>query len=164
MDFGAIISFIAIILISSLFNKDKKTAKTSRTSRTFKAPVQPNRSNLPNGTAKQGPNVNRRSLSGGLEDLFKELRTEFDKTFSDNESNQHTYTLEEEASSIKMENDYKEEDTKERKSKDTSEIYKNSVYAGEIGKNEVSIEFNRKSIIQGVIMSEILQKPKSLRR
>lgn len=164
MDFGAIISFIAIILISSLFNKDKKTAKTSRTSRTFTAPVHPNRSNLPNRTAKQDTNVNRKSLSGGLEDLFKELRTEFEKTFSDNESNQHTYTLEEEASSIKMENNYEEKKTKVKNLKDTSEIYKNSVYAGEIGKNEIPIEFNRESIIQGVIMSEILQKPKSLRR
>jgi len=75
-----------------------------------------------------------------------------------------SFTSSEEASSIKIEDNYEREDIKERRPKDTYENYKNSVYAGEIGKNETSIEFNRKSIIQGVIMSEILQKPKSLRR
>lgn len=40
----------------------------------------------------------------------------------------------------------------------------NTIYDGEIGREKTALEFNRNSIIQGVIMSEILQKPKSLRR
>ncbi|NMA04556.1 MAG: hypothetical protein GX925_07595, partial [Clostridiales bacterium] len=37
------------------------------------------------------------------------------------------------------------------------------VYEGEIGK-EAYIRFDRKSVVRGIIMSEILQKPKVLRR
>ena len=48
-------------------------------------------------------------------------------------------------------------------SKDNKKI-KGSVYEGETGKEEGYIEFNKKSIVQAVIMSEILQKPKSLER
>lgn len=39
-----------------------------------------------------------------------------------------------------------------------------SVYEGEIGKKRAYVRFDRASVIKGIIMSEVLQKPKSLKR
>lgn len=157
MDFGAIIGFIAIAIISSLFNKDKKSIKPT---------VRPNRPISSETPVKRvDPNQNRRkNFSGGLEDLFKEIKVEFDKTFRDTQKEQSYSSIQE---NIVKENS-SEKGNRGRLSKNTlrddTKKAKNSVYEGEIGKEEIPIEFNRKSIIQGVIMSEILQKPKSLRR
>ena len=158
MDFGSIIGFIAIIFISSLFNKDKKATKPQ---------VQPNKPNPVQRDVKKVSNTSetrRKTVSGGLEDLFKELKVEFDKNFGDTEKRQSPSTSQQ---NIINEDDLKIENRIEALNttfKDDSKDYKGDIYDKEIGKEEIPIEFNRKSIIQGVIMSEVLQKPKSLRR
>ncbi|QUH21051.1 hypothetical protein [Alkaliphilus sp. B6464] len=158
MDFGSIIGFIAIIFITSLFNKDKKVAKRQ---------VQPNKPSPAQRTVKKASNTSetrRKTFSGGLEDLFNELKVEFDKNFGDTEKKQSSSTSQQ---NIINEDDLKREneiETLNTTFKDGSKDYKGGIYGKEIGKEEIPIEFNRESIIQGVIMSEILQKPKSLRR
>jgi len=159
MDFRSIIGFIAIMVISSLFNKDKKAVKPT---------IQPSKTTPSGRPAAKVPNSNknrRTTFTGGLEDLFGELKGEFYKTFEDNgkkqsysDSQQNTVNID----NVKTNQDVQKDSY--NSFKDSSKLDRDSVYEREIGKEEIPIEFNRKSIIQGVIMSEILQKPKSLRR
>jgi len=159
MDFGSIVGFLAILFISSLFNKAKNTANP---------PARPNRSPVPmRPTAKTSDaNKNRRTtFTGSLEDLFSELKGEFEKNFGDTDKRQPEQYLQQDNTS---ENDsvlkQNPEKPSYRRLKDDTILDKSSVYAEEIGQEKISIEFDRKSIVQGIIMSEVLQKPKSLRR
>lgn len=158
MDFGSIIGFIAIIVISSLLNKDKKGTKPQ---------VQPNKPNPAQRTVKEISNTGKtrgKTFSGGLEDLFSELKVEFDKNFGDTQKKQSSSTSQQNTIN---EDDLKRENVREVLNttlKGDSKDYIGEIYSREIGKEEKSLEFNRKSIIQGIIMSEVLEKPKSLRR
>lgn len=159
MDFRTILTFIVIAFLSSLFNKNKTPTKPRVDT------GKPTSQDSPSSGKASGPDENKRKkISGGLEELFKEMKSEFEKTLKEPQEKKQTH--------FPMEQDTKGEDNTvvERDSRSLGGALKRdirkaagSVYEGEIGK-EAYIKFNRKSIIQGVIMSEILQKPKSLKR
>jgi len=147
------------MLISSLFNKDKNAKRP---------PAQPSRPTPPGRPVTKAPNSNqgrRRTFTGGLEDLFSELKGEFDKNFVDIEKKQSDPTYNQNAidtSNVEVKKNVHK--SMSSRLKDNSRPDIDGVSAGEIGREDISIEFNNKSIVQGIIMSEILQKPKSLRR
>ncbi len=159
MDFRTILAFVIIAFIGSLFNKNKTPAKpTVKTDEPVSRDPEP---------LKKIPDIGKnkeKKFFGGFEDLFREVKLELDRALREAQKGQTPPTMEQGAT--------EEEDTKIeqkiRPLKDTSarDIKKvvGSVYEGEIGREERYIKFDKKSVIRGVIMSEVLQKPKSLRR
>ena len=158
MDFGSIIGFLAIAFISSLFNKDKNAKKPQ---------VQRSKTTTAGNPATKPPNVTKPRMpafTGRLEDLFNDFRGEIDKTLRDNDKTQSYLAPNQDiANSDNIELKQKENKSMSSRLIDNSMV-RDSISDGEIGKEEILIEFDKKSIVQGIIMSEILQKPKSLRR
>lgn len=162
MDIRAILAFIAIAFISSLFNKNKTGAKPSDTTNRS-APGKP----VSTGKTATTTQTRRKSLSSGLEDLFREMRTEFEKNFGGGQKGQAHSTIDnktEKEKDVRTDQNIQKPHISNNTTIEDSKRIAGTVYEGEIGKEAVNIEFNKKSIVQAVIMSEILQKPKSLRR
>lgn len=173
MDFGSIIGFLMIAGISYLFNdnKNKSNQKSTSNNRTSTVKRSIERKSDEYSSSKRTDTRNTTTTKtkryrNNLEDLFKELSGEFNRNFKETPQKDTSVTSQNQMKrQIKSDSNEKEK-LKSQKTdlKPDSEVVKNSVYDGEIGTNENIVEFNEKSIIQGVIMSEILQKPKSLRR
>lgn len=173
MDFGSIIGFLIIAGISYVFNDNKNKSNRKSTSNnktsTVKRSVERKSDEYSSSKRIDTRNTTTTKTKGyrnNLEDLFKELSGEFNRNFKETPKKDTPVT-----SQDQMKTEIKSDSNKKEKLKSpntdlkpNSEIVKNSVYDGEIGNNENIVEFNERSIIQGVIMSEILQKPKSLRR
>ncbi len=162
MSFRVILSFIVITFISYLFSKDKTPAKpTINTNEPVSRDLQSPIDKIPDTDKNQ-----KRGLSSGLEDLFKEIKTEFEKNLVEKktEEKQSHSTIEQDA---KKENNTEIGDkthlSKRAFAKDVKKVA-GSVYEGEIGKEKIYIKFDKESIIKGIIMSEVLQKPKGLKR
>ncbi|HZK58147.1 MAG TPA: hypothetical protein VFD17_07535 [Clostridia bacterium] len=158
MNFRTILTFIVIAFISSLLNKNKTstkpTVKTDRSAPSESPPVD----KTPNSVENR-----RKSFSKELEGLFEEIKIEFDRIHGGGQKEQVHSSVEgaaeeENSSGAKQ----KLHSSKEAPAKDARRIA-GDVYEREIGK-EAYIGFDRKSILQGIIMSEILQKPKVLKR
>lgn len=158
MDIRTIIGFLVIVFISSLFNKNKNTAKPTTKS------SEPMPSQIPKKKPSSHNETRTKSFSGGLEDLFKEIKAEYDKGFANIQKQEKYYPPEEDITEKHIDKiDQRVQDSKNTLKNKVKKV-KGSVYEREIGKEQVSIDFNKESVIQGIIMSEILQKPKSLRR
>lgn len=155
MNFRTILAFIAIAFISSLLNKNKTSTKpTDKIDRPVPQKSPPV-DKVPDITEGK-----RKGFSKELERLFEEIKTEFDKAHGGDQKEQAHSSIEK---VTKEENDAR---TKQKSHfpkgvsiKDPRKVA-GSVYEGEIGKEEVYIKFNKKSVIQGIIMSEILQNRK----
>ena len=165
MDFTSLLGFIVIAVISSLFNKKDNTTKRRKKANTTMRPKAPTTSGESVTSMSEKGNGRKRTFSGSLEDLFSELKLELDKNLNETKVKQSYYDPDQDV----VTKDNIEVEREEKKDwhdnpMDDHKLNKDTVYHGEIGKNETPIEFNRKSIVQGVIMSEILKKPKSLRR
>ncbi len=156
MDFGAIIGFIVIVFISSLFNKNKNPAKPTTKTR-------PMPSQIPEKKPSSQKENRTKKLSNGLEDLFKEIKVEYDKKIGDTqEGKKDLYPEQDSLSKYSAKTNQSIKGSKYTLKNNIRKV-KGSVYEGEIGKEE-SLNFSKESVVQGIIMSEILQKPKSLRR
>lgn len=162
MDFRTILAFVIIAFIGSLFNKNKTPAKpTVKTDEPVSRDPEP---------LKKIPDIGKnkeKKFFGGFEDLFREVKLELDRALREAQKGQAPLMEQAMEQGATEEEDTKIEQ-KIRPLKDTSarDIKKvvGSVYEGEIGREERYIKFDKKSVIRGVIMSEVLQKPKSLRR
>lgn len=166
MDFGSIVGFLMIAGISYLFNN----AKNSSTENS-----KPNRTQT---TTREENNTRKNTttkMRTSLEDVFKDLSKEFNTNLGENSKKQPENTSKKVVNTeIKTDSYRNKKPIKSSENKKNSDSKKglrfntkentDSVYSGAIGEDEKLIEFNKKSIVQGVIMSEILQKPKSLRR
>lgn len=163
MGFETIISIVVIIISVVFSSKEKKNQKASQ-GRNW----QSNTTTTPRPVKRQENNLRKSAFGGSLEDLFKELRTEFEKNYGGVKKEVVEPTIQQNlpsTSNIEMNRDertlYKPNNynsTLDNSSVDS----KGTVYDKEIGRNE--IEFDKKAILQGIVMSEVLQKPKSLRR
>jgi len=164
MNFGSIIGFLVIMVISSLFNKDKNAKRPSA------QPSRPEPSGRPNAKEPNAKQSKRKTFTGGLEDLFSELKGELDKTFGDTEKKQSDSNLSHntmETNNVEVNKNahkFMSSRLKDNSRQNRDSVYEDEIGKEEIGKEEISIEFDKKSIVQGIIMSEILQKPKSLKR
>ncbi|WP_026476299.1 hypothetical protein [Alkaliphilus transvaalensis] len=175
MSFEAIIGFIVIAVISSLFNKSKEqnTAKRNETQRNDvpnrnEAPQRPASPQHPKTAPKPQPRPKRTVT--GLEDMLRELQKNMRDTFEQYETKQEetiteistTETVRTENKPLKQES--KGTVVKQREKVKQDENIPSVISGGEIGRMKVSkVKFNRQSVIQGIIMSEVLGKPKSLR-
>ncbi|MDI9475477.1 MAG: hypothetical protein ACOX0L_04360 [Natronincolaceae bacterium] len=154
MNFRTILAFIIIAFVSSLLNKNKTPTKPT-TEANRPVPREPLPVDRPSGTTEN----KRKGFSGGLEGLFEEIKAEFERAQRGIQKEQVHSPAEK---TIKEENGAKVKQ-KTHTSKDIRRVA-GSVYEGEIGKEEIRVRFDKKSVLQGIIMSEVLQKPKSLER
>lgn len=158
MDFRTILAFIIIAFISSLFNKNKTPTKpTVKTDESVPREPPPIMKVPDIGKNKE------KKFPGGFEDLFREVRLELDKAFREAQKEQTSLTEQDAIEEDDTKTEQKIHPPKVTPARDIKRVT-GSVYEGEIGKEETYIKFDKKSVIQGVIMSEVLQKPKSLRR
>ncbi|AOY77557.1 hypothetical protein [Clostridium formicaceticum] len=158
----SIIIFIIFAIISSLFGKNKKNNK----------PPVPRETNGESET----PTINHK---GRLGELFKELKGDFETVFKENTAS--TEMAEEEPvyeTPYEYENYYEEDmQDKDLKTKQVLEqrqpmretresLQEKTIYENEIQEKPVNqgISFDEKALLQGIIMSEILGKPKALKR
>lgn len=146
MSWESILGFLFFIVISSLFNKGKdKNTKRQRNVQTK------------NTTSK------RKTM---LEDVLKEFKSDIDTIFGDDKQKSENVQKPSRSESTRTDSQKKTIAPKVREDVKAELAYvKDSVYSGEIGSGEGSykIHFDRKSVIQGIIMAEILDKPISLR-
>ena len=162
MSWEAIIGFIFFALISSLFNKGKKETtprKTINPSRT-NDPTRTNNPPRPQSTTTAKPKVQPRRPSG-LEDMLRELQRNMGEAFEQ-------YSPKEQEP-IKEEIVEKMEPVKSVVQQESSISSKGKVdtpiTVGGIGRKSTGpkLDLDRKAVLQGIIMSEVLGKPKSLR-
>lgn len=164
MGLESIIGFIIIAVVSSLFNKENTARKrqagrgqTTTTPDTY-------RPTTVTKTSATGMD-SRRNFTGSLGDIFNDIKAEIDKNFGEESRTQSPMSPQPQTPiEGKVVKDNRRLGNPNNSVKETTKKYESTVYDGEIGSNEILLEFNEKSIIQGIIMSEVLQKPKSLRR
>lgn len=158
MDFRTILAFIAIAFISSLLNKNKTSTKpTVKTDRP--EPLKPQSVDRTPDTTE----TKRKGFTNGLEGLFEEIKAEFERAQKGVQKEQIHPPEEIAEGKTGARVKQKAHTPRDTSTKDVKKVA-GSVYEGEIGKEETYIRFNKKSILQGIIMSEVLQKPKSLER
>ncbi|MCK9268404.1 MAG: hypothetical protein M0P14_06820 [Alkaliphilus sp.] len=158
MDFRTILAFIIIAFISSLFNKNKTPTKpTVKTDEPVPREPAPLRKVPDIGKNKD------KKFFGGFEDLFKEVKLELDKALREAQKGQASLTEQGATEEDDTKIEQKIHPLKGTPARDIKRVT-GSVYEGEIGREERYIKFDKKSVVRGVIMSEVLQKPKSLRR
>ena len=158
MNFRTILAFIIIAFISSLLNKNKTSAKPTVKTDRPEPPKPPSTDRIPGTTESK-----QRSFPGGLGELFEEIKAEFERTQRGIQKEQvqpPEENTEKRNGATAKQRAHTPRDTSRRDVKKVA----GSVYEGEIGKEETHIRFDKKSILQGIIMSEVLQKPKSLER
>jgi len=194
MSWESILGFIAIAVISSLFNKGKNQTTQRRTSNDPRSlnpsrPMETPSNNTPRPsmerrTTVQRPAVNRttvqtnkpvsqqtpkrQSPTGGLEEMIRELQKNMGDVFNQSTAREEvqqgndTKAVEKEVIEETNRNITSpvEVEAASKKSTVVSPILKNEIGRENIGK----VKFDRRSILQGVIMSEVLDKPKSLKR
>ncbi len=159
MDFIAILSFVVIALISYLFSKDRIPSGSATDTDVPASPESRPAKKVP-GTGRN----KKRGFSGEFGELFEEIKMEFDRTFEKVEKKQADPYVEEDVGRGDIaKTKQKTPPPKKVLEKDVKKVA-GGVYEGEIGKSETYISFDKKSVIKGIIMSEILQKPKSLKR
>lgn len=161
-----------IAIVSSFFKKDKNQKKTSRPQRP--AP----------GLEKPKGEVYR----GRLGDLVKELKTDFGDVFNEKstpeEMEEDTKKYADEAPDHEINYEYRgyeqehpyqqpadSNNKKESYSANRAKAPKKQVHAATVYDNEIGddtagydITFDKKTLLQGIIMSEVLGKPKALRK
>lgn len=165
MDFRAVLAFIGIAFISSLFNKNRAGSKPVEDTRQpienrpmppSQAPVTPRKPSM--------DQEEKRGLPRGLDDLFREMKREFKKHYLGDEKEGPSPPVEEAREPKRDMGTGQGGQPASIPPIRASKKIRPTVYEGEIGKEEIDIDFNKRSLIQGVIMAEILQKPKALRR
>ncbi|MBM7614650.1 hypothetical protein [Alkaliphilus hydrothermalis] len=177
MSWESIIGFIAIALISSIFNKGKNQTTQRRTSNDRRSPNPSRPMEAPNNNSsrptvggdrpvsQQSPKKSSKTV--GLEEMIRELQKNMGDVF--NQSTAREEIQQEKATKAVEEEKIKKriKDVKSLKEvvsvsnqSTVSPILENEIGRGNVGK----VKFNRHSILQGLIMSEVLEKPKSLRR
>ena len=168
MGFETIIGIVVVILSVVLTSKDKKNQKTRQ-----RKNWQTSTTTSSQPMKRQENNPRKGAFGGSLEDLFKELRTEFEKNYGVAKKEEVESTTGQDVSRTSNMEVNREERVLYKANSylgDSSTLDRNSVdskgtvYDKEIGKNEKEFELDKKGILQGIIMSEVLQKPKSLRR
>ncbi|ABR49176.1 hypothetical protein Amet_3036 [Alkaliphilus metalliredigens QYMF] len=173
MSFEAILGFIAIAVISSFFNKSKE-AKTRRTgpsqgqSRPNTRPAQ----SKPQPATRQGQRRPSTGPTGGLGDLFRDFQKDLNEVFGEATRTGGTARKSQQYSQMEEESPEKQPEIVEKskilKTERTvktkkSDTRKDVIQAGEISAQDL-ISIDQKSILQGVIMSEVLGKPKAKQR
>ncbi|SDK38056.1 hypothetical protein [Natronincola ferrireducens] len=180
----SILIFIVFVIISSVFNKDKRAKKTSRRPRGL------DENEMDRGQDhsfdKPKPTVTRRE--GGFGDLIQELRADFNEVFKEKSITREVREdnpkpIEETTKDLSYNEKYEYEygneyqkhindkeleiryDVDKKKAKERSTPIK-PVYTNEtqqsISNNNLS--FDEQTLLQGIIMSEILGKPKALKK
>jgi len=172
MNWGSILVFLAIGIISSIFNKSKEQQRRGKSTQVRGATTKPQ----PSTTQQAKP----RRTSGGLEDMLREFQRDINTVFGDlqpsNNSNEEKpikniepvetelEVYEENYETVAEANYTTEDYTTEDYTAKVPEI-KGKVYENEIGaESKPSLSFNNKSLVEGIIMAEVLGKPKSLQR
>ncbi len=146
---GNILTIVIIALLSSLFNKDKKVKQSKKRP---EKPVQP--------APRQNLQDLLREISSDINEVFGNKSFENKKTdFQEIQVPEHKeagmYNKEEGIESLKIARPPREKAILE------NVIVKDEI-RDEIG--DLDLSFDKKSLIQGIIMSELLGRPKALRR
>ncbi len=159
-----IIVLIVIGIINSFFNKDKKQKKTVR------RPVRLE-SKTPNIDSEQISKIEVEQKQAkvppqNMWDVIRELSTDFNTVFNQKPIKQMGLDTNKGAAdpiNFGQEPDYDRQENDNRKKE--SLVRQKTVYSDEIGDQSSSFNpvFNGEAVLQGIIMSEILAKPKALR-
>lgn len=177
----SIFIFIIFAIVSSFFKKDKNVRKTYRKSGDFEDKQVKTGEDQTFGK----PKTLRELPRGGLGDLIKELKTDFDDVFKEKPSGQKrkedSYHVDYEYEGYEDSNSHQQQvHTKQQERRGTlsktetnkkvatskKDFKVKTVYDDEIC-DEVSnftLSFDEETLLQGIIMSEILGKPKALRK
>ncbi|KAB3533257.1 hypothetical protein [Alkaliphilus serpentinus] len=168
MNWGSILVFIAIGIISSIMNKSKEQQRRARSSQ--------GNNTAPRPQVKPQPTMQQakpKRAPGGLEDLLKEFQRDISTVFGELQQDnkpkdkQVIRTIESKEMELRRS---KEEDKTLEATKYTIEDPVasepesiSSIYKNEIGrKGKTPLNLNKKSIMNGIIMAEVLGKPKAL--
>ncbi|KAB3535350.1 hypothetical protein F8154_06690 [Alkaliphilus pronyensis] len=169
MNFESIIIFVIIGILSSIFNKSKQQQR--------RKPRQQQNTRL--NPTKEPTRSNSTTVKKhlGLEDMLKDLHKDINTVFGEYKDTQEAKKTVK-AKKTKVVNEARiqpeletyEEDT--RSLKETKYTVEDSVanppneigsvYEKEIGDPQIDLSLNESSLVKGIIMSEILGKPKSM--
>ncbi|SCX94048.1 hypothetical protein [Alkaliphilus peptidifermentans] len=166
MNWGSIVAFIVIAILSSVFNKNKQPRQ--REERTHQPINNPERQAQPSRTTVQ----KTAKKSTGLEDMLKEFQKDISTVFGEyqqqdepNEAIDNTVQAEisrqeEEIETLEA-TKYTTEDSVAKPPLKTGSIYKKEI---EYKNQDITLSFSQSSLVEGIIMSEILGKPKSMQK
>jgi hypothetical protein len=156
MQIESILIFIAFIVISSLFNR-KKQAQQQRNRQESQKPTE-SRQARPQQTAPR-PAPRKRTL----QDVFREMQQELERDFRPAEPDRSL--AEQKAKAERIRRDQQTEPVKQAMPPGPTREQKpkSPVYAGEIKDQPVQVGFQmtEESILNGIIFSEVIGKPKS---
>ncbi|SNS92244.1 hypothetical protein SAMN05446037_102760 [Anaerovirgula multivorans] len=177
----SIFIFIIFAIVSTLFKKDKNVRKTYRKPGDF----EDKQVKAGEDQTFEKPKTLRELPRGGLGDLIKELKTDFDDVFKEKPSGQkqkeesyhvdYEYEGYEDSNAHQQQVDSKQQErrytlgkaeTNKKVATSKKDSKMKTVYDDEIC-DEVSnftLSFDEGTLLQGIIMSEILGKPKALRK
>ncbi|MCC5910340.1 MAG: hypothetical protein JJT76_07880 [Clostridiaceae bacterium] len=167
----SIIIFVIFAIVSSLFSKDKKgKGPTKRT-----PPQHPSQTQQP-------PRLQKTTTrnAGRFGDLLKDLKGDFEEVFKEGQQTQQQQQQTQQTPSThqqynEYENQYgyveeehieKTYETDKPKTQEKKDTVKGSIYEGEIGgeMHPGKLSFDQQSLVKGIIMAEVLGKPKSMKR
>jgi hypothetical protein len=188
MDFESIIGFIIFIAISTLFSKDKKQGKNRRQQQTSQNPAEKEAVNSPQpAPAKSTAAPARRPQISGtnkLDDFLKEMQRDIRQVFGELQSTAGKQSTGKKPLEAPAEApaagqgdtrawDYDDYfgriEVPAVEEKQSTEASDHTILEVEPNQEEElpaaggHLSFDRSSMIQAIIMSEILDKPKSLR-
>ncbi len=170
MRWESIIGFIFIALISSFFNKDKNKT-TTRSPEDEARPHGDLTASQTKPTSQQSRTIKRqepknRRTTAGLDEMLRELNHDINDVFNQKKSKKpkpvESYPAnKEDVAKIKQESP----DVVRRKVSSYQEKNQSPIYKDEKKKTPsiCGLDMDRKAVIQGIIMSEVLGKPKSMR-
>ena len=159
MQIESILIFIAIVVVSSLFNR-KKQSQQQRNKQESQKPSE-SRQERPRQTTRK-PATRKRTL----QDVFREMQQELERDLRPEEPDRSL--TEQKSKSERMIRDQKSQPVKQTgmpPEPTREQKRKSPIYGGEIEDQPIAIgfEMTEQSILNGIIFSEIIGKPKSKR-
>lgn len=171
MNWGSILVFIVIALVSSIFNKNKEQQRRARNSQDSNPGPPPAVGQSHQPVVKTSQQPKPRSGPMGLEDMLKEFQRDISTVFGSPQPTAETPVETIKPTEVELER-YQEDDSTLKETTYTTEDdvarepeAVGSIYEKEIGRRpEPSFSFNKNSLMNSVVMAEILGKPKSLQK